>query len=59
MNTTKNSTLRKMLTRKVVRLGVEGLKTPQEVIAYGGSLLEAAGKVNRHYITDMISAYES
>ena len=59
MNTTKNSTLRKMLTRKVVRLGVEGLKTPQEVIAYGGSLLEAAGKVNRQYITDMISAYES
>lgn len=57
MNTT-NSTLEKMLTREVVRLGVEGLKTPQEVIAYGGNLLKEAGKVNEQYVKDMISAYE-
>jgi PTS system ascorbate-specific IIA component len=59
VNTTKNSTLQKLLTREVVKLGVVGLKTPQEVIAYGGSLLEAAGKVNKQYIKDMILAYES
>lgn len=59
MNTTRNSTLRKLLTREVVRLGVEGLRTPQEVIAYGGGLLKEAGKVNERYIDDMISAYET
>ena len=59
MNITRNSTLRKLLTREVLRLGVEGLRTPQEVIAYGGGLLKEAGKVNEQYIDDMISAYET
>ena len=59
MNITRNSTLRKLLTREVVRLGVEGLRTPQEVIVYGGGLLKEAGKVNEQYIDDMISAYET
>lgn len=59
MNITKNSTLQKMLTREVVRLGVEGLKTPHEVIAYSGKLLKEAGKVNGQYVEDMIAAYDT
>lgn len=57
MSTTQNSVLIKMLDENVVRLGVEGLETPQEVIEYSGNLLKEAGKVNEQYVKDMVDAY--
>ncbi|MDD3361148.1 MAG: PTS sugar transporter subunit IIA [Hespellia sp.] len=51
--------LRKMLTENVVRLDVEGLSTPQEVIEYSGRLLADAGKTNEAYVKGMVDAYNT
>ena len=57
MSTTKNNVLVQMLDERVVRLGVDGLDTPQSVIEYSGNLLVEAGKVNGQYVKDMVEAY--
>ena len=46
-----------VLTEDVVKLDVEGVRTPEEVIGCCGELLKKAGKINETYIEKMISAY--
>lgn len=59
MDTVKSNVLGRLMTRDVVRLGVEGPQTPQEVIAYSGRLLKEAGKVKEKYVEDMVAAYDA
>ena len=45
-----------ILTKDVVRLDVEGLTTPEEVIHFSGQLLVNSGKVKETYIEKMEEA---
>jgi len=47
------------LTREVVQLDVEDLKTPEEVIRYGGQLLMETGKITQGYIEKMIESFSA
>lgn len=47
------------LTDDVVRLDVEGLSTPEEVIRYSGQLLRDAGMVGQTYIDKMVEAFRT
>ena len=46
-----------ILTKDVVRLDVEGLTTPEEVIHFSGQLLVNSGKVKETYIEKMEEAF--
>ena len=46
-----------ILTKDVVRLDVEGLTTPEEVIHFSGQLLVNSGKVKETYIVKMEEAF--
>ena len=46
-----------ILTEDVVRLDVEGLITPEEVIHFSGQLLVNSGKVKETYIEKMEEAF--
>ena len=46
-----------ILTKYVVRLDVEGLTTPEEVIHFSGQLLVNSGKVKETYIEKMEEAF--
>lgn len=48
----------KVLTENLVRLDVEGVYTPEEVIRYSGELLKNAGKIKPIYIDKMVDAFK-
>ncbi|MBS5065162.1 MAG: PTS sugar transporter subunit IIA [Hungatella hathewayi] len=51
--------LTEILTKDLVRLDVEGLETPEEVIRYSGQLLKDAGKVRQTYVDKMVEAFKT
>lgn len=54
-----NNLLKRLLTEEVVRLDVEGLVSPKDVIEYCGNLLVGAGKVSEEYVERMVDVYNT